>query len=422
MATSTIAILITLIVIILFATELIPLPVTAISACLAMGIFGVIPFSDAFSGFGNDVVILVAGAIVIGEALFATGAAQIIGQKLINVLGTNEKTFLAVCIAFTAVLSAFLSNTATVAMMMPIIASASVKSGGKITKKNTYMAVGFASIAGGACTLVGSTPQLIAQGVLLNAGLEGMKFFDLAYSGVPKVIFLIIYYTTIGYALQKKIFKFDDIPNEHPEETNESNTRNIFKMWISIAILIFCVVGFVAQIWTVGTVAMLGAVMCVVTKCISIKQVFAKMDWTTVVVLGGALGFASGIEKSGAGKIIASTVIGWLGEDVNTWFLLSVIALLCCIMGNLMSHTATAAILSPICLILASDLGLDPIVMMITIVMSVNMTYITPISTPPNTMTLAAGYRFMDYVKLGTPLNILMYILNILLIPLIFDI
>lgn len=91
-------------------------------------------------------------------------------------------------------------------------------------------------------------------------------------------------------------------------------------------------------------------------------------------------------------------------------------------MGNLMSHTATAAILSPICLILASDLGLDPIVMMITIVMSVNMTYITPISTPPNTMTLAAGYRFMDYVKLGTPLNILMYILNILLIPLIFDI
>lgn len=135
MATSTIAILITLIVIILFATELIPLPVTAISACLAMGIFGVIPFSDAFSGFGNDVVILVAGAIVIGEALFATGAAQIIGQKLINVLGTNEKTFLAVCIAFTAVLSAFLSNTATVAMMMPIIASASVKSGGKITKK-----------------------------------------------------------------------------------------------------------------------------------------------------------------------------------------------------------------------------------------------------------------------------------------------
>ena len=231
MATSTIAIIITIITIILFATELIPLPVTAISACLAMGIFGVIPYSETFAGFGNDVVILVAGAIVIGEALFATGAAQIIGHKLINILGTNEKVFLAVCIAFAAIVSAFLSNTATVAMMMPIIASASVNSGGKITKKNTYMAVGFASIAGGACTLVGSTPQLIAQGVLLNAGLEGMKFFDLAYSGVPKVVFLIIYYTTIGYTLQKKVFDFEDLPSEYPEEVKESHT-NIFKMYL----------------------------------------------------------------------------------------------------------------------------------------------------------------------------------------------
>jgi sodium-dependent dicarboxylate transporter 2/3/5 len=365
---------------------------------------------------------LVVGAIVIGETLFETGVAKKIGHKLIGILGTNEKFFLSVCIAFAAILSAFLSNSATVAMMMPIIASAALNSNGKITKKNTYMAVGFASIAGGACTLVGSTPQLIAQGVLLNAGLEGMKFFDLAYSGIPKVIFLIIYYTTFGYALQKKVFDFEDVASVPTEEEEDSNHKSVPKMLLSVVILVLCVVGFVTQIWTVGTVAMLGAVMCVVTRCISIKQVFARMDWTTIVVLGGALGFASGMEKSGAGEIIAMTIIGWLGEDVNTWFLLSVISLLCCVMGNLMSHTASAAILSPICLVLASNLGLDPIIMMITIVMSINMTYITPISTPPNTMTLAAGYRFIDYVKVGTPLNILMYLLNILLIPLLFDI
>lgn len=422
MASSTIAMIIIVAAILLFASELVPLPITALSACLAMGIFNVIPFSSVFAGFGNDVVFLVAGAIVIGEALFETGAAIGIGKRLVKLLGTNEKIFLMVCIAFTGALSAFLSNTATVAMMMPIIASAAVNSGGKITKKNTFMAVGFASVAGGACTLVGSTPQLIAQGVLLTAGLEGMKFFDLAYSGIPKLLLMMVYYYTVGYSLQKKVFNFDDVPDKVCENGSDKTPKSVLKMWVSVGILVGCVIGFVTQIWTVGTVAMVGAVLCVVTKCISIKQVFARMDWTTVVVLGGALGFASGVEKSGAGEIIAHTVIGWLGEDVSTWVLLSVISLIACVMGNLMSHTATAAILSPICLIMAKNLGLDPIMMMIVIVMSVNMTYITPISTPPNTMTLVGGYRFMDYVKVGTPLNVLMYLMNILLIPVLFKI
>lgn len=422
MASSTIAMIIVVVVIILFATEVIPLPVTAISACLAMAIFKVIPYSDAFAGFGSDVVFLVIGAIIIGDSLFETGAANVIGNRLIKILGTNEKSFLMVCIAFTAIVSAFLSNTATVAMMMPIIASAAKISEGKITKKNTYMAVGFASVAGGACTLVGSTPQLVAQGVLLNAGLEGMKFFDLAYSGFPKVILMMIYFSTFGYYLQKKVFDFEDLPDIPSDAESSDVPKSTSKMWISVSILIASVFGFVAQIWTVGTVAMVGATLCVITGCIKIKQVYAVMDWSTVVVLGGALGFASGLDQSGAGEIIAHTVIGWLGEDANTWFLLSAIALLCCVMANLMSHTATAAILAPICLTIAKNLGLDPIMMMIVIVMSINMTYITPISTPPNTMTLAAGYRFMDYVKVGTPLNILMYLLNILLIPVLFDI
>lgn len=422
MASSTIALIITIVVIILFATELIPLPVTAMSACLAMGIFKVIPYSDAFAGFGNDIVILVIGAIIIGDALFETGAANEIGNRLIKILGTNEKFFLMVCIAFTATVSAFLSNTATVAMMMPIIASAATISEGRITKKNTYMAVGYAAVAGGACTLVGSIPQLIAQGVLLSSGLEGMKFFDLASSGVPKVILMMIYFYTFGYSIQKKVFDFEDVPDKPSDAESNGVPKSTLKMWISVGILIACVFGFVAQIWTVGTIAMLGAVLCIITGCINIKQVFARMDWTTIGVLGGALGFASGLDQSGAGEIIARTVIGWFGEDVNTWFLLSVIALLCCVMSNLMSHTATTAILSPICLVIAKNLGLDPIMMMIVIVMSVNMNYMTPISTPPITMTLAGGYRFMDYVKVGTPLNILMYLLNILLIPVLFDI
>lgn len=210
MEPSTIAIIIIMAVIVLYATEIIPLAVTSILACLAMGIFHVLPFKDAFAGFSNDIVMMVIGVVIIGEALFETGVARIIGETIISIVGTNERVFLLVIILIAAGLSAFLSNTATVAMLMPIVATAAAKSGGKITKKNTYMALGFAAVAGGACTLVGSTPQLVAQAILKETGNRPMGFFELGYGGIPRVILIVVYYLTIGYWLQKKVFKFPE--------------------------------------------------------------------------------------------------------------------------------------------------------------------------------------------------------------------
>ena len=171
LSTSTIALIILVVTIILFASGKVPLSVTAVGAALAMGICGVIPFTSAFAGFASDVTMMVIGSMIIGEALFETGVAQKIGTSIIRMVGIREKLFIVVCVVVSAILSAFLSNTAVVAMMLPVVSATAASSRGAISRKNSFMAIGFAANVGGGMTLVGSTPNVIGQGIMADAGL-----------------------------------------------------------------------------------------------------------------------------------------------------------------------------------------------------------------------------------------------------------
>ncbi len=201
------SIVIILIAVILFATEKIPLAMTALLTSLSMAILGIISYSDSLSGFGSPTVMMVIGMIIVGKALFETGLAQVIGNSLFTRVGSSEKKFLFAIIIIASVLSGFLSNTATVAMFMPIIASVAAQSKGKITKKNTFMALGFAAVLGGNTTLVGSTPQLVAQGILAQTeGVRTLAFFEIGLAAVPMVLIMILYFAVFGYNYYEKSF------------------------------------------------------------------------------------------------------------------------------------------------------------------------------------------------------------------------
>lgn len=417
------AVIITIIVIVSYLTEIVPLPITAMLSCLAMVVFGVSAPAVAFSGFGSDIIMLVAGMMIVGDALFETGAALFIGSKIVKAFGKNEKTFVLACTGITIVLSAFLSNAATAAMMYPIMAAAINSSNGKLTKKNTYMSIGFAAIAGGGLTLIGSTPQLIAQGVLQEGGFETASFFEYSKFCIPLVLILLVYFLTIGYQLGKKVFDFDEIKDDViDQKENGSNNKITPKMLISALTLLGCVVGFISGIWSLGTVAMLGGVLCIITGCISLKDVFRKLDWGTILIVAGSLGYANCLDESGAGKAIANFASSVIGTEANPIIVLSVIGLVAVILGNIMTHTATSAILLPIVVFIAQSIGIDvKYAVMITVVF-INVTYSTPIMTPAVTLSLAAGYRFKDYVKVGGLLNVISYFAVVIMLLIIFGI
>ena len=415
---------------VLYATEYLPIAATSIMACLALAIFGVLPITGAFAGFGNDIVYLIVGMVIVGNALFETGVARLIGKKIISAVGTKERLFMLALVPVTTAISMFLSNTATASIVLPLVASAVAASRGKLTKKNTFMMVGILAVTGGGLTLVGSTPQLIAQGFLVEGGHEVMSFFEIARTGLPILVLLIIYYQTIGFVLQKKFFTFPEVEDTPVKPAGggatavsvsvEEEPKSIAKMVISVCILAFCITGFLLELWSPGVVAMVGAVACVVTGCLTQKRLFEKMDWTTVTVMGASFGISAGMQQSGAGALVAQTAINLMGDNVTPWLLWSTLVIISTILTNFMSSTATAALLVPIAGMLAIELGFDvkPVVMAVAV--AANVGYATPVSTPPITMTLVAGYRFKDYVVLGGLFNLLAIILLILIYPIVF--
>jgi anion transporter len=359
----------------------------------------------------------------VGNALFETGAAPLMGKKIISLVGTNEKVFIAALIVVAIPISAFLSNTATAAIMLPLAASSIGMSGGRLTKKNTYMIVGMAAVTGGGLTLVSSPPQMIAQNLLIEGGHEPMGFFDIGVFGLPLFALLLVYSLTIGYRLQKKSFNFSEPLHTAPivKEEKIYMPMEIARMCIAVGVLVICVTGFVREWWSPGVIAMLGAAVCIATGCISQKKAYEKMDWTTLIIFGSSFGFAAGLEQSGAGVMIAQGTIALLGSAVTPWLLCAVLALIAVVLTNFMSSTATAALLLPIGIFSAIELGYDVRSVAMAVAIAASIGYATPMATPPMTMTLAGGYRFKDYIKMGGLYNILAYLLVVALFPLVLN-
>lgn len=170
-----------------------------------------------------------------------------------------------------------------------------------------------------------------------------------------------------------------------------------------------------------GNLSLIGALLLILTGVISEKDALKSIDLKTIFLFGGTLSLAAALQSTGAGEMIASTVIGALGDSPSPYLLTLVVFLLCCIMTNFMSNTATTALMVPICLSIAQGMGADPRAVLMACVIGGSCAYATPIGMPANTMVVGAGeYRFMDYVKAGFPLIIIATLVSMIVLPIAF--
>ncbi len=417
---STIAIIIVVLAVISFALEKIPVALTAIVAALAMAMFGIIDLSKAYSDFGATATVMCAAMMIVGNACFDNGVAQAVGNGLKKIgLDKNERVMIGVICAASAFLSAFLSNSAVTAMFIPLVASIVAKSNGRVKNKNVLLALGVGAGIGGVCTLSGSTPQITAQGILeATEGVQTMGYFTLAKAGAPLCVIAVIYFMTLGYSIEKKVLKFDDVIPVATDGIHENIVFDKKKQRITAIVILLCLVGFVSGIWNIAVVAMTGATLLLLTKCVTIKKAFHDIDWNTILVLACSQGFAAGIDKSGAGAKIANGIIGLLGANATPFAVLALVIVVTVILTNFMSNISTAVMMIPIAINLAQTLNSNVLTFVIAIVIASQCAFATPIGTACMTQVMVGGYKYMDYVKVGVPITIILTIASIFLIPL----
>jgi len=180
----------------LFLSDRIRLDIVAILVVLALMLGGQLTSEEALAGFGDPVVVLIAGLFVVGEGLFKTGIAHAVGGKLSQVAGRSETRLLAMMMVTVAVLSAFMSSTGAVAVFIPVVLSLAARSG--IAPPRLLMPLAFASLIGGMLTLIGTPPNLIVNAGLRRAGFEVFNFFAFTPIGLLILIAGVGYMVTIG--------------------------------------------------------------------------------------------------------------------------------------------------------------------------------------------------------------------------------
>ncbi|MBS6864165.1 MAG: anion permease [Oscillospiraceae bacterium] len=409
-----------LITLILFATEFFKPAVTAISASLAMCILGIIKPADVEAGFSNTVTLFCFGIAVVGSALAETGCAAYLGKKLMSVFRFGEKGTLIVLMALAAVFSMFLSNTSVVVIFMSIAAAIAASSNGKFKKKNLYMGIGMASVAGGGCTLIGSTTQLSINALLPEYGVDQMGMWTLFGPGIGVVVIMLVWYFLVGYKMQLKTFDFPDpdeaVQTNNPKEVREGNPKD-FRMWIPLVVLVFCITLTLVNWQDIAIIGLLGAMLVCIFGSISVKRMWETTDWNTLGVIAGGVGFAAGVKSSGAADMIANACINLLGATSPAILYLAVFVILATIMTNVMTNIGTALILTPIALTVAATLGFNAMPFVVGVVWGANMPYSTPIGASVITMTMQGGYRFKDYTKVNIVWNALACIVVIVCTP-----
>lgn len=171
---------------ILFAIGKVRSDLVALGGLVLLLIFGILTPEEALAGFSNPVVIMMVGLFVVGGAVLQTGLAQKLGSSIVRFAGTNETRLFITVMVVTSVIGAFVSNTGTVALMMPVVVSLATRA--KIKVSRLLMPVAFASSIGGMLTLIGTPPNLVIQGVLTNAGYAPLSFFSFSPVGIVCII------------------------------------------------------------------------------------------------------------------------------------------------------------------------------------------------------------------------------------------
>ncbi len=576
-----------LLALVLFVTELFPIDLTALLVVGLLILTGVLTPAEGFSGFSHPAPVTVAAMLVLSAGLIRTGAVARLGQRVSALGGSSEFTQLVVIIPVIALLSAFISNTAAVAMFIPLVLNIAREK--KLSPSKMLLPLSYAAILGGACTYIGTSTNIIVGTIYAAGDRPPLQMFEFTGLGLVLLGLGTVYMLTIGqrnlpsrpteasltegYRLREYLTELvirADSPllDKTLRETDFSrlldievleiqrgnhklrlflqeirlragdilivkgNLENILKIRdtegvdilaevklsdrdlksedvtlaeavispdsfligrtlkeanfrqryqatalairrhgsqirdklgrvrlqvgdmllvqvrkgvlgnlrhdsdfmlileesqgsdfrfskLPIAVLIFLgvIAAVASQRLPIELAALFGALLMVITSCLSLRQAYLAVDWRIVILIGGTLALGTAMEKTGTANAIADILVGWSGA-LGPVALIAVLYLLTMGLTELMSNNATAALLTPIAISIAHQGGWDPRPFAFCVAFAASCSFLTPIGYQTNTMVYGpGGYRFTDYFKVGAWLSLISWLAATLLIP-----
>lgn len=401
--------------VVMFITDIIPAGVTAMAVAIALVLTGILTPAQGFAGFTNSSVILFVSMFIVGGSLFHTGVVHRIARVVTRFTKTEHQLIMAVFL-IGSLLSTVLPNLGTMAVLMPI--TIGIAGQAKCPRSKLLMLLCYGTTVGGLVTMLGNAGNVMAATMLEERCGIKLGFFDFSKYGLPMLAACTIYYWFIGW---KHLPSYEVKDSLTAVEQNEPQAP-AWKRWMSAIVLGLTAASMVFDIGIpIYVAAATGALVLVVTRTVSEDEALGFVNWKTIFLIAGMLPLATALDTTGAGELVASSVVELSNGTLSPVALTAVLWLLSNLFTQFMSNTATTMILIPLGISVAQQLGANPAAVVLAVLVGSCCAFCTPIGQGTNTMIYeAGGYRFVDYVKAGWPVTLICFAVSMVCLPFFF--
>ncbi|TLD88593.1 DASS family sodium-coupled anion symporter [Helicobacter sp. MIT 05-5294] len=396
---------------ILWVSEAVHTTITALIVPLLAVLFELQDVTNALKTFANPVIFLFFGGFALASALHIQGLDRLIANRLILLAKGKMGVAILMLFGVSALLSMWISNTATAAIMLPL--ALGILSNLEISKhRGTFLfvllGVAYSSEIGGFGTMVGSPPNIIAASYL------GMNFLEWMKLGIPFMCIMLPCMVGILYLLLK--------PN-----LNQTFHLKLEKtQWDSKKIITLVIFGITALAWIFSAklsewfggikdldsmIALACAVAIGITRVATWKEIQSNTDWGVLWLFGGGLALSAILKDSGASAVLANGVTALFGHS-NWLMIILASALFIIFLTEFTSNTASSALLVPIFGVVGDALGMPHSVLPLVIGFGASCAYMLPVATPPNAIVYGTGYiKQTEMMKYGAFVNLFSIVL-----------
>mgnify|MGYP000141465811 CR=1 FL=1 len=426
-------------VVVMWITEPIPLPVTALLGCGLCVFAGLDTMKSVFAAFSHPIIFLFIGSFFISEALTVHGLDQRFGNWLLSRkwVGSHPiRIMLAISLAV-AGMSMWISNTAATAVMLPIalgVLNALRQSGKDLGKFETgfLLCLAYGAGIGGVATLIGTAPNLIGVGLLAEQANTTISFDQWMLMGLPVagvmllVMFVVLYWL---YAPSSIVSPTDssfalEMADPSPWSRGEIYTFSVFLLavflWVFPALLsIWLEPGHslvqwvkthlpkeLVPIFASGLLFLLPLNVREGRFTLTWKQA-ANIHWGTILLFGGGIAFGELMVKTELALTIGRGMVGLFGIE-SVWSLMAVAILTALVLTELASNTAATSMLVPVLIAISFSANFSPIPPVLAACMAASLAFVLPVSTPPNAIVYGTGrVPIVRMVQAGLVLDVI---------------
>ena len=418
MVKAVLSLVILLVVVVLMLIDKVKIPATtlALTAAVLCCTLGMSSFSEILKNIGSSTAVLIISLSILGAALFHSGLAKKIASGILKVTGRSEKGVILGILLASILLSAISSNTAVVLMMIPLVKCISQEL--NITLKRTMFPLAIGAGLGGGCTLIGGTSNVSGNQILIDAGLPSMGFWTLGAVGIPVAVISVI----LIILLRDKLMPKDEggYEGEEMDMSVMESSGDKRRMIVTGVITVLAVIAMMISTSALFVVALVGALLVIITGCVSEKEAFAAVDIKLLILIASFGVISESISNTGGDKLIADAFIKVIGTNASPVVICAALFFVTALLTQFLSNIVAIMMMGPIAINIAGVLGVNPFAMVLTVIIAGNACFATPFGSPYLTIMMpTAGYKFKDFVRMGLPFVIIYWIASVLIIPVV---